>query len=389
MSTQRPVSPATLAALVQGVGGGLGWSSLAAALPAIRAEGGFSLLACASVWAAGVAGTVAGALPGAAAVSCFGARRTGAFALVLGGLACALRVFAEGPFALAAIMAVFGVHIGFMGPAVSGALAASVPAQALGAASRRALLAYGLGTLACFALIPLLGAAWREVMPAFGLLLGGLSLVWHRLIPEGSRGVPLTRAELGALSRNRGLRRVVLVQLLLFGAYLSLLVVLPALLASPALVAGWLAVAVTANVFGARWSERLGLRRPFLLGGATLAGLSLLGLAAGGPPALILLTGLGGGVMAPLITTLPLELPYAGAPPLSAALGVVLFGGQLGGVVLPLASAAALQHSGPTAAWVLLAAAHLLILVPAGRLAETGSRATLAAAQVDFDGAAA
>lgn len=252
MSPRPPLaSTVAVSALVQGVGGGLGWSSMAASLPAFRAQSGASLLEGAAIWAAAALGIVAVSLLGGVVVERFGARRTGAVGLV--------------------------------------------------------------------------------VLP------------------------PLRSA--------RG--------------------------ASPTLPALWLAVAVAANVLGSRWSDRLGLRRPFILGGAGLASASLVLLALGGPRELILLTAVGGGLIAPLIATLPLELPYAGAPALGAALGVVLVGGQLGGVLLPRLVGAALQHGGGEAALAVLAGAHLLILIPAGRLAETGASAPVPAAQMDFGGAAA
>ena len=368
MSPRSPLaSTVAVSALVQGVGGGLGWSSMAAALPSFRAESGASLLDSAAIWAAAALGIVAASLLGGVVVERFGARRTGAVGLLVGALACAARAGCDSPLALAALMFVFGLQIGFVAPAVSRALASGVAPASLGRANRRVLVVYGLGTLGCFALAPSLGEGWRAAMGVIGGAMGLSAAAWYRVVRDETlfRVPAATWDDLRSVARNRGVRRVASVQFLLFGSYLAMLVVLPPLLsarvASSLLPALWLAVAVAANVLGSRWSDRLGLRRPFIIGGASLAAASLVLLALGGPPELILLTALGGGLSAPLVATLPLELPYAGAPALGAALGVVLVGGQLGGVLLPLLVGAALQHGGGEAALAVLAGAHLLI----------------------------
>jgi nitrate/nitrite transporter NarK len=368
---------------------------MAAALPEFRAESGASLVESALVWAAAALGIVAASLVGGVVVERFGARRTGAVGLLVGALACAARGACDSPLALAALMFLFGLQIGFVAPAVSRALASGVAPASLGRANRRVLVVYGVGTMACFALAPSLGLRWQAAMVAIGVAMAVAAGAWFLTVRDDRTLAPpaATWDDLRSVARNRGVRRVASVQFLLFGSYLAMLVVLPPLLsgrgASPTLPALWLAVAVVANVVGSRWSDRLGLRRPFIVGGAALAAGSLIGLALGGPVELILLTAVGGGLVAPIVATLPLELPYAGAPALGAALGVVLVVGQLGGVLLPLVTAAALQHAGAEAALTMLAAAHLLILIPAGRLAETGPSAPVPAAQVDFGGAAA
>lgn len=384
-----------VSALVQGVGGGLGWSSSAAALPLLRSEGRLTFLESVQVWAAGGLGIALASFLGGLVVERYGARRAGAGGLLLGAFACAARAAIDAPFALAALSFLFGLQIGFVAPAVSRALAAEVDPAALGKANRQVFVAYGVGTLACFLAAPLVGDGWRGAMVVVGAAMTVVADVWHRTIPEAAPGefVRVDWEDVRTLARNRGLRLVTQIQFLLFGSYLAMLVVLPPLLAarqaSGWLFTAWLAVAVGANVLGARWSDRVGLRRPFVRGGALLAGLAFLGLAFGGPSELLLLAAIGGGLMAPLVSTLPLELPYAGAPGLAVTLGMVLVGGQVGGVALPMLSALTLEHAGVEATLALLAAAHLLILIPARRLAETGPGASIPAALVDFGGAAA
>ena len=74
---------------------------------------------------------------------------------------------------------------------------------------------------------------------------------------------------------------------------------------------------------------------------------------------------IGGGSFAPLLLTLPLELPSVGPAKAGAALGLLMLVGQIGGFLLPIVSGAMAQASGPSAALAGLAVVHLLVVVPA------------------------
>jgi len=225
--------------------------------------------------------------------------------------------------------------------------------------------------------------------------MGGLWLLLMR-----DRVVPTRHAavrEFIDLAKNTGLRRVAMMHFLLFGGYLALLGMLARSLIEAGItpakaglaVAGWLVAAAVGNFMGPWLSDRIGLRKPFLIGGAILASASLALLALNPTgPALYLLAfaALGGGCFAPLLLTLPLELPYVGAPRVGAALGLLMLVGQVGGFLLPLVVGVASQNGGFSVSLALLAGVHALIVIPALRLSETGRRA---GAPVDFTGVAA
>lgn len=404
-SEARPVRVTALAAALQAVGGGLGWSLLPPLMPQIGQELGIGHALAGLVWGAAPLGIALASPFGGAAVDRFGARRVAGLAMLAGALACALRAAATGPWTLAACMFAFGLHVGFVAPALPKALAGHVETSKLARANGLALLAYTLGTAltvltARTVLAPAFGG-WRPTMVAAAVAMAATGLAWFFLVAD--RLLPSRHASLRdgfRLLANGALRRVAAMHFLLFGGYLALLGMLARALVENGLtaaqaglaVAGWLVAAAVGNALGPVLSDRLGLRRPLILGGALLAGSALCALALLLQPGTLWLLGLaaiGGGAFAPLLLTLPLELPGVGPQKVGAALGLLMLVGQAGGFLLPVFSGVALQHGGLSAALLVLGLAHLAIVLPALRLPETGRKAPVAPAQVDFQGAAA
>lgn len=401
----KPVLTTALCATLQGVGGGLGWSLLPPLMPTIAGELGVSHALGGLVWGAAPLGIALAAPFGGAAVDRHGARRVAGVAMLVGALACAARALANGPYALAAIMFLFGLHMGFVAPAIPKALAGHVPLAKLGRANGLALLSYTVGTAitmltARTVFAPAFGG-WRGAMVAAGVAMALAGVAWLALMRDR---VALSKhasiKDVVALTKNPGLRRVAAMHFLLFGGYLALLGMLFRSLVEQGLapgraglaVAGWLMAAATGNFVGPWLSDRFGLRRPFIIGGAIVAGAALGVLAlqpSGASLALLGVMALGGGCFAPLLLALPMELPYVGAPRVGAALGLLMLVGQVGGFLLPVIVGVAAQHGGFSTALVVLAAVHLAIVIPALRLAETGRKAAIGPAPVDFDGAPA
>jgi predicted MFS family arabinose efflux permease len=291
-------------------------------------------------------------------------------------------------------MFAFGAHVGFVAPAIPKALSGHVDTNNLARANGLALLAYTLGTAltvltARTVLVPAFGG-WRPVMVAAGVAMALTGLVWGWKVSDRttlSRHARLR--DVFALAQNVGLRRTALMHFCLFGGYLALLGTLPRSLleagfSAPQMglaVAGWLLAAAVGNALGPTFSDRLGLRRPFILAGAAISGgaLALLAFHPTGP-ALVLLgvAALGGGCFAPLLLTLPLELPGIGATKAGAAIGLLMLVGQAGGFLLPIVTGVASQHFGFSGALAFLAIVHAAVLLPALRFTETGSKRTSA-----------
>ncbi len=391
MAATTAARTTALCAMVQAVGGGLGWSVLPPLMPAIARDLGISHAMGGLVWGAVSLGVVLSSLLGGAAVDRFGPRRVAGLALVAGAVACAARAWAVGPWSLAVAMLVFGVHIGFCAPAIPKALAAHVPLARLARANGLALVGYTLGAAVTVRLAPTWLAprvgGWRPTMlVAAGAMLVAAA-VWTLLVRDGrSAGSHATLRDLLHLARNRALGRVAAMHFLLFGGYLAMLGLLPRALVeggmSPArvgtAVATWLTAAGVANYVGPWISDRLGRRRPILVTGGAVAGLALCALALA-PPALtiplLVVAALGGGCVAPLLFALPAEIEGVGPARIGAALGLLTLAGQLGGFALPALTGSATQAGGLPGALGALGLLHLLLLVPALRMRETAAPA--------------
>ncbi len=380
----RPMLVVALCALVQGIGGGLGWSVLPALMPTIAKDLGLGHAASGFAFGAASLGIALASPFGGAAVDRFGARRVAGIALLAGALAGAARAFGTGTWSLAATMLFFGAHVGFTAPAIPKALAGHLPLRSVARANGFALLAYTLGTaltmrIARTTLLPLFGG-WREVMVASGAAMAVAALLWLALVRDGR--APMRHAKVSdalALGRHRGLLRVAAMHFLVFGGYLALLSLLPRALVESGMsvakvgtaIATWLVCAGIANFAGPWLSDVLGVRRPFFVGGAVIASIALAAVAAsvslapGKLPIFLAIAAIGGGSFAPLLLTLPLELEGIGPARAGAALGLLMLVGQIGGFLLPVASGAIAQAAGSPAALAALAVGHLLVVVPA------------------------
>jgi MFS family permease len=383
-----PLKTTALCALMNGVGGGLGWSVIPPLLPRIAADLHISHALGGLVWGATPLGIALASPLGGAAVDRLGPRRVAGLAMLAGALACAARALATGPWSLAVCMLAFGLHIGFVAPAIPKALAGHVAPSRLARANGAALLAYTLGTaltvlFARTTLAPLVGG-WRALMVVSGGAMAIVAVLWMLLVRD--RIAHARHASLGDVLRlgaNRQLLYVAAMHFLLFGGYLALLGMLPRALTERGVsltrvglaVASWLMVAAFANLAGPWLSDRLRRRRPLLITGALVAagGLGAFALVPQTSGAWLLsIAALGGGCVAPLLLSLPLELEGIGPAKAGGALGLLMLVGQLGGFLLPILVGFALSH-GLAAAIGLLAAAHLLIVVPALGVREPGA----------------
>jgi NNP family nitrate/nitrite transporter-like MFS transporter len=382
--TSRPALVVCMCALIQGIGGGLGWSVMPALMPAIGKDLGLGHTASGFVFGAASLGIALASPFGGAAVDRYGARKVAGLALLFGAAACAARAFGTGTWSLALAMLFFGAHVGFTAPAVPKALAGHLPLTSVARANGFALLAYTLGTaltmrIARTTLLPFFGG-WREVMIASGVAMALAALLWLALVRDGVTLMKHAKvSDALPLAKHPGLRRVAAMHFLVFGGYLALLSLLPRALVETGMslasvggaIAVWLVCAGIANFAGPWLSDVVGSRRPFFVGGAIVAAAALAGVAACVAfmpvkvPIFLAIAAIGGGSFAPLLLTAPLELPGIGPTKAGAALGLLMLVGQFGGFLLPVVSGAIAQAAGSPVALVALAVLHLLVVVPA------------------------
>ena len=384
----HPRTTLGLSALLQAVGGGLGWSLVPAVMPDIAKDMTFGHAGAGAVFGAASLGIALASPFGGNAVDRFGARRTAGFAMLFGATMCGLRAFAHTPAMLAAFMFLFGLHIGFVAPALPKALAAHVAAARFARANGLTVLAYTFGTAITMVtartwLLPFLGG-WRHAMLFSAVAMALAGLAWLAFVRDGYVATHhATLRSSFALLGNGGVRRVAAAHFLLFGGYLALLSSLPHLLLEAGIdkakvglsIAAWLATAGLANFVGPSFSDRMERRRPVILAGAALAGLALTAVAfapAAEKPLFLAVAAIGGGSFAPLLLTLPFELPGVGAARGGAALGLLMMVGQVGGFLLPVLVGGTSEAAGFRAAILTLAMLHAFILIPAFGLPETG-----------------
>ncbi|MBI2892426.1 MAG: MFS transporter [Deltaproteobacteria bacterium] len=384
----RPGLVTGMCAAMHAVGGGLAWSLVPPLMPQIAADLSLSHAMGGLVWGATPLGIALASPLGGAAVDRFGPRRVAALAMLVGAVACAARALADGALSLGLAMFVFGLHVGFVAPAIPKALAGHVSLRSFGRANGAAVLSYTLGTAitvltARTVLSPLFGG-WRPTMLAAAVAMAIVGLLWLALVRDrtlASRHASLL--DVVRLGKNPQLMRVAAIHFLLFGGYLALLGLLPRALTEGGLepsavglaVASWLGAAALANLAGPWISDRLGRRLPVLAVGSTVAALAL-ALVALLPPSFatlaLVVAALGGGAVAPILLAMPIEMPAVGPARAGAALGLLLLVGQVGGFLLPVVASGMVEAWGFAAAVALLAVAHLAILLPLRRLGETG-----------------
>jgi len=379
-SAASPVLVTALATGIQAIGGGLGWSAMPPLMPEIGTELGVSAPMHGLIWGSASLGIALASAFGGTAVDRFGPRRVATAGMLVGALACALRVTAVGPWSLAAIMLLFGTHIGFVAPSIPKALASHVEPARLARANGLALLGYTLGTaitvlVARTYLAPMLGG-WRGVMLFAAAMMVLAALTWGALLRD--RGAISGHARLSegfALLRIVELRGVAAMHFLLFGGYLALLGLLPRALLAFGLpptevgiaVAGWLFCAGIANFGGPMVAERVG-RTTVIVTGSLVAGtaLALLALLPSHPAWLLGVAAFGGGAFAPLLMTYPLQIEGIGLAKAGAAIGLLTLVGQLGGFLLPVLASTLVGDGGHfDHALAALAVVHLAIAVPA------------------------
>src|SRR5688572_31169431 len=110
----RPILTTGLCAMMNGIGGGLGWSLLPPLMAGIATDLRISHAMGGLVWGAAPLGIALASPLGGFAVDRFGPRRVAGVAMIAGALACAARALAVGPWSLAVTMLLFGAHIGFV-----------------------------------------------------------------------------------------------------------------------------------------------------------------------------------------------------------------------------------------------------------------------------------
>jgi len=339
------------------------WFTLPAFLAPIVAELGLSST---------LAGVVTGAIPltyvpvalaSGLVVDRVGPGRAIGVGLAIVGVGHALRSVAVGfpeLFLLTAAMGVGGTGLTFGMPKL---ISLTVPADRRGSATSVYVVAASAGMAIAFATgRPVLGAALGGWRPAFwwsGLVVLAVALAWLLAIrvlgsgrseaADAEDDVGSVREDLWTVLTHRGLRLLVVVGtvylLVMHGTQAWLPTIMEGRGLSAGLAAGLATLLVVARTVGilaiAPLSDWLGLRRPVVIACGALVAAGVGGLLVSGSnlvlsAAVVLVAGLGLGGLAPLIRTLPIELPEIGPRLTGTATGLVFTIGEIGGFLGPV-----------------------------------------------------
>lgn len=326
-----------------------------------------------------------------------GAGRALGGGLVILGAAHALRGLAPGfPALLGAtlLLGVGGTAITFGLPKL---VADLFPAERTGTASSVYLVGASLGTAVAFALgrpylEPVFGG-WRPVFVWSGLFVVGYGVVWlvaARLLrphadhfgSDDTGGFTLgsAREDVRTVLSHPQLRLLVVVGSMHLFLSHGATAWLAASLESAGVAAGLAATVATlfvlARITGTlsvpALSDRVGLRRPAIVGCGVLAGVGLAGLVAFGQVSLlvgaVLVAGLGLGGVAPLVRSVPIELDGIGPRLTATANGFVFTVGEVGGFAGPFLVGSLRDATGSFAPGFGLLATGGLVVVVAGYL---------------------
>lgn len=339
------------------------WFALAAFLAPIVAELGLSST---------LAGIVTGAIPltyvpvalaSGLVVDRIGPGRAIGGGLAIVGAAHALRSTAAGfpeLFLLTAAMGVGGTGLTFGLPKL---VSVTVPANRRGSATSVYVVAASAGMAIAFATgRPVLGAALGGWRPAFwwsGLVILAVALAWLvviRILGPGQNGAAAAEADAGSVREDlmtvlthRGLRLLVVVGtvylLVMHGTQAWLPTIMEGRGLSAGLAAGLATLLVVARTVGILaippLSDWLGLRRPVVIACGALVAAGVGGLLVTGSnlvftAAVVVVAGLGLGGLAPLVRTLPIELPEIGPRLTGTATGLIFTIGEIGGFLGPV-----------------------------------------------------
>jgi MFS family permease len=387
----RPGLMVAMTCLIQVVGGGLGWSSLPPLMPTIASELSISHAMDGLIWGSVPLGLALFAIPAGAAIDRYGARRVGFIAVLVSAALCGARGLLHSAWSLAAVMFAFGIMTAFQTPTIPKILAEHVPPERLGWANGWGLLALALGQalvmLAASTILAPLFGGWRRFQVTAGIAMAVAAVLWLLLVRDRVRhSEGFDFKEVLVIARDGQMVRLTIVFFLQFGGYLVMFGLLPRALEESGLsaqaaalwVAVWLAAVGLCNFVGAWWSDKVGRRRPFIVWGSLVCSLSLAAMAVLPVQAsvwMLILAGIASGVFGTLLWVIPAEMPALGPEKMGAAIGFMLVFSQVATFLLAVATGAVADAGGLKLALVVLSVVHILILLPARKLRETGRAA--------------
>lgn len=323
-----------------------------------------------------------------------GSRWALGISVVVVAVAGALRASVGSATSLIVFMFIMGAGMAVMGPNMPKALGMWFSQKELGLANGLCISGMGLGAAVAMAisasiLSPVFGG-WRNTLLVIGAIVLVMAILWIILFKERTvEGAP-EKKEQSMLENFKKVFRVkdVWCLSLFYGlnmvGLMSVITFLPISLEERGvarageLVSIMMGVSVVFNIIGGILSDKLGVRKPFLLICAVIMGLSFLGFTTFTGISLIIVLAVAGaavGSIAPVLMTIPVELEEIGHGLAATAMGLIFMIGNTGGFVGPVISGKLMDLTGSQAAgFIFMAAALIVAAIFAIPLRETGRK---------------
>jgi cyanate permease len=323
-----------------------------------------------------------------------GSRWALGISVVVVAVAGAFRASVGSATSLIVFMFIMGAGMAVMGPNMPKALGMWFSQKELGLANGLCISGMGLGAAVAMAisasiLSPVFGG-WRNTLLVIGAIVLAMAILWIILFKERTvEGAP-EKKEQSMLENFKKVFRVkdVWCLSLFYGlnmvGLMSVITFLPISLEERGvarageLVSIMMGVSVVFNIIGGILSDKLGVRKPFLLICAVIMGLSFLGFTTFTGISLIIVLAVAGaavGSIAPVVMTIPVELEEIGHGLAATAMGLIFMIGNTGGFVGPVISGKLMDLTGSQAAgFIFMAAALIVAAIFAIPLRETGRK---------------
>lgn len=335
------------------------------------------------------------AIPGGALGDRYGIRSMvaiAAFAAALGGL---LRAFLPDFTGMFLMMCLIGVGFGIAVPNLPKLVGVWFPPHLIGAASGISMCGMGVGFSLGLYTGPLF-PDWRAAFIAVGIIGLVVAILWTIFARTCPPGVKLHRVKMipaiKASMKNKNIWMVAFAMFLLQAGLLPFQANLPSAMESihqfSPQAAGAMAATVSfglllGNFILPPFSDRVGLRKPFIITGVIIGAFSFFFAWKLAPSfisyALLMVGGFIMGVAPPLLFAAPAELTELGHEYVGGASGIIVSMMNLGGFLMPLLVISPLLASGTLSAYTtgfMVAMLFVaLMIVPVIFLKETGRRA--------------
>jgi len=334
-------------------------------------------------------------LPGGALADRYGIRSVVAISIFMTGAFGLARAFTGSFAGIFALMCLFGIPLGMTIPNLPKLVSIWFPRRQAGLASGIYATALGIGASLGLLTGPLFGG-WKSAFIGVGMLTLVVAVLWTLFGRNAPKGVkinmpPLVSGVKRAI-RSKNIWFTAIAQSLFFGAFISFSQNFPKALENAYQVGPAAAGAVTSllcwgavvgHVVIPSFSDRVGLRKPFIYVGALASAACLFSawhLAPGtATSVLVFFSGFLYGGIPPILLTFPLELPEIGQEHVGGAAGLVGTLGNIGGFLIPLLVVSPLMATGTLAAYTtgfsVIAILFAAIALPTIFMLETGTRA--------------